>query len=130
MLDFDLNLKPATIAVKDVAPIVKETVTVMPVKTQGASYVMKDEQAWGWSDLRDYVMREIEKRHGPQVRDPKREAGIFKSFMSRWPEQSVEIAKTAFGPVYDGMWHNAPISINRFCKASDGYFAQVIASKF
>lgn len=101
----------------------------MPVASQGGAFMMKPEAAWGWSDLRDYVIKEIEKRHGPQVRDPMKEASIFKSFMSRWPDQSVAIARVAFGPVNDGMWHNAPISVNRFCKASDSYFSTVIAER-
>lgn len=131
MLDFGLGLDiaPSTAAVTAVVPVVQETVKVIPVASQSVSYVMKPEATWGWSDLRDYVVFEIEKRHGPQVRDPKKEAGIFKSFMSRWPDQGVAIAKVAFGPVNEGMWKNAPISINRFCVASDPYFAAVIASR-
>lgn len=129
MLDFGLGLQSPTVVVQDVAPVVQETVRVLPASSKGTAFVMKDETIWGWSDLRDYVIGEIEKRHGPQVRDPRKEAGIFKSFMSRWPEQGVAIAKAAFGPVNDGMWRNAPISVNRFCLASDPYFAAVIASR-
>ena len=87
---------------------------------------MKSDESWGWQELRDYVIREIERRHGPQVRNPKTESSIFKSFITRWPDQAVAIAKTAF-EVHNGMWRNAPISVNRFCKASDEYFAAVIA---
>jgi hypothetical protein len=134
MIDFGLGttLAPAatpTVAVRQVAPVVTEQVKVTPVASAAVAYAMKSEDVWGWSDLRDFVIREIEQRHGPQVRDPKKEASIFKSFMSRWPEQAVGIAKAAFGPVYDGMWRNAPISVNRFCKASDEYFAAVIAER-
>lgn len=107
-------------------PTVVESVEVTPRPSQAAGFVMRGEQEWGWQDLRDYVVREIEKRHGPQVRDPKKEAAIFKSFMSRWPGQAVTIAKAAF-VVHDGMWRNAPISINRFCKASDPFFSAVLA---
>jgi hypothetical protein len=132
MLDFGLGLGldiRQTIAVQDVVPVVQETVRVIPTASQGVTFLTKSEEVWGWSDLRDYVIREIEKRHGPQVRDPMKEAGIFKSFMSRWPDQSVAIAKVAFGPVYDGMWQHAPISVNRFCRASDDYFASPIAAR-
>lgn len=131
MLDFGLGLdvKPATIQVQDVVPEVQETVTVTPVASKGTSFVMKDDVVWGWVELRDYVVSEIEKRHGPQVRDPRKEAAIFKAFMSRWPTQAVAIAKVAFGPINDGMWHHAPISVNRFCIASDPYFSTVIASR-
>ena len=132
MLDFGLGLETiqaVTVTVQSTVPIVQETVTVVPVASAAAAYAMKPEDAWGWSDLRDYVIREIEKRHGPQVRDLMKESGIFKSFMSRWPDQSVAIAKVAFGPVNEGMWHNAPISVNRFCKASDQYFSAKIAER-
>ena len=131
MLDFGLGLdtKPLIIAVESTVPVVQETVRVVPVASQSVAFVMKPEDGWGWSDLRDFVIREIEKRHGPQVRDLMKEAGIFKSFMTRWPDQSVAIAKVAFGPVNDGMWQNAPISVNRFCKASDQYFSARIAER-
>ena len=72
------------------------------------------------------VVAEIERRGGDVVRNPKTEASIFKSFMTRWPENSVAIARAAF-EVHDGMWRSAPISLNRFCKASDPYFAAIIA---
>jgi len=88
---------------------------------------MRPESTWGWQDLRDYVVREIEARHGPQVRNPKTESSIFKSFLTRWSDQAVSIAKVSF-EVHNGMWRNAPISVNRFCVASDPYFAAVIAA--
>lgn len=116
--------RPAVRVVETVIPTVTETVTVRP--SQAAGFVMKPESSWGWQDLRDYVIREIEARHGASVRDPKKEASVFKSFLTRWPDQAVAIAKVAF-EVHDGMWRNAPISVNRFCKASDEYFAAVIA---
>lgn len=133
MLNFGLTVPAAdtdttTSTVVQTIPLVAEEVTVTPVASAAASYAMKAESSWGWSDLRDYVIREIESRHGPQVRDPKKEAGIFKGFMSRWPEQAVAIARSAF-EVHDGMWRNAPISVNRFCKASDPYFSAVIAER-
>lgn len=127
MLDFGASTTPVrnprAVIVQE-APVVEEVVTAKP--SQAAGYVMRSEDMWGWQDLRDYVIREIESRHGPQVRNPKTEASIFKSFISRWPDQAVSIAKAAF-EVHDGMWRNAPISVNRFCKASDEYFASVIA---
>lgn len=110
--------------IQTVVPQVVETVTVRP--SQAAGFVMKPETSWGWQDLRDYVIREIEARHGATVRNPKTEASIFKSFLSRWPDQAVSIAKVAF-EVHEGMWRNAPISVNRFCKASDPFFSEVIA---
>jgi hypothetical protein len=136
LIDFGFDATaPATVtrtqrrpapAVTTVAPVVVETVTVVAKPSQAAGFVMRDEQAWGWQDLRDYVIREIEQRHGPQVRDPKKEAAIFKSFLTRWSDSAVAIAKAAF-EVHGGMWRGAPISVNRFCLASDEYFAAVIA---
>jgi len=125
VLDFDVDL---TQPKSRIQPVLTEEVTVRPVQGQTATVrVALDPSAWNWSDLRDYIMSEVERRHGPQVRDAKKEAGIIKAFIGRWGiEQAVAIAKVAF-TVHDGMWRNAPISINRFCRASDPYFAGVIA---
>ena len=88
----DFGFQPTTTktrqqTVQTVAPQVVETVTVRPRPSQAAGYVMRPDSDWGWSDLRDYVIREIEARGGAVVRNPKTEASIFKSFMSRWPER-------------------------------------------
>lgn len=134
MLDFGLATTPIkpqsrpAPRIVDTVPAVTETVRVVQTPSQAGAYIMKADAEWGWQDLRDYVIREIEKRHGPQVRDAKKEMAIFKGFMSRWPEQSVAIARSAFN-VHDGMWKSAPISVNRFCKASDEYFAAVLAAR-
>lgn len=127
MLDFDVPLNqtktPQTI---QAAPQVVETIRVMPNKSQG-HLSGRPVSEWNWSDLRDFIIESIEQRHGPQVRDPKKEAGIIKSFISRWGiEQAHAIARAAFD-VHDGMWRNAPITITRFAKGSDPYFASVIA---
>lgn len=129
LIDFGLSQSPTAptrqrLSVVQTAPVVVEEVILKP--SVAAGYVMKSDESWGWQELRDYVIREIERRHGPQVRNPKTESSIFKSFITRWPDQAVAIAKTAF-EVHNGMWRNAPISVNRFCKASDEYFAAVIA---
>jgi hypothetical protein len=131
MLDFDNDLDTAqstrrVITRSTPVPQVEERVTVIPASDQ-RGFLAKPEAMWNWSDLRDYVVGEIEAAHGPQVRDPKKEAGIFKGFISRWGiEKAVAISRAAF-QVHGGMWRNAPISVNRFCKGSDPYFAQPIA---
>lgn len=126
MRDFDTILDRPTTVVKQTAPEVTETVRVIPA-SEGAGYLAKEPGLWNWTDLRDYITVEIEKRHGPQVRDPLKESGICKGFIARHGiEQAVRIARAAF-EVHDGMWRNAPISINRFCKGSDPYFAEPIA---
>lgn len=128
MIDFDPILDQQHV-VRQQTPVIVETVTLTPVRTvQPAGWVGKPADQWTWEDLRDYVVRQIEERHGPQVRDFKKESGIFKGFLSRWTSQAPVIAQMAFD-VYDGMWRGAPISVNRFCKASDPFFAQVIADR-
>lgn len=107
-------------------PTVQETVRVTPVAS--AAYLMKPDDQWSWEDLRDYVMGQIVAFHGPQLRNTVKEAGIFRSFMARYPDKAVGIARFAFEQ-QRGMWQRAPISVTRFCKGSDPYFADVIANR-
>lgn len=92
------------------------------------AFLVKGDESWTWQDLRDYVVAEIERLHGVFPRDPRKEAGIFKSFLSRYPDSAVAIARYAFD-VREGYWAGAPISVNRFCKASDRFFADVITER-
>lgn len=130
MLDFDIDLTTSqlvvpTTEVQEAVPEVREQVRVV---THAAGFKAKEPALWNWSDLRDYILVQIEQRHGPQVRDSRKESGIIKGFISRWGiEKAVAIAQTAFD-VHDGMWRNAPISITRFSKNCDPYFASIIAS--
>jgi len=129
--NFDVLAGQASLVVRESVPRVRERVTVTPMTmpAPGASHLLSGAGDWTWSQLRDYVIREIELRHGAQPRDPRKERGIFSSFLGRWPEgQAVRIAKAAF-EVHDGWWGNAPISVNRFCKASDPYFSRVILAQ-
>jgi hypothetical protein len=135
MLDFDLkpvgSAKAATTTTVIVteAPVVVETVTVTRTPDRSAGYLTKSDAEWGWEDLRDFVIHEIEARHGVQVRDFRKESGIFKSFLSRYGSNAVPIARLAFSKVFDGMWSSAPITVTRFCKASDPYFADILAKR-
>ena len=79
-----------------------------------------------WRRLRDYVVEQIEAHSGPFPRNPAVESQVFKSFISRWGDKSMDIAKMAFN-TFGGYWHNAPIRISRFTKNNDPYFACVIA---
>jgi hypothetical protein len=106
--------------------VVEESVQVIHRPSQARAFVGKD--TWAWDDLRDYVVASIEERFGPFPRDSRKESGIFKSFLARWGEQARPIAEYAF-VVTDGRWGGAPISVNRFCKGSDPYFAEVIAAR-
>ena len=106
--------------------VVEEEVSVIRRPSTSRAYLGKSQ--WAWDDLRDYVVAEIEARFGAFPRDSRKEAGIFKSFLSRWPDQAAEIARYAF-EVCDGRWGGAPISVNRFCKGSDPYFAEKIVAR-
>lgn len=108
------------------APQATQKVTVTPVQT--TTHLLADEAEWTWENLRDYVMAEIEKRHGPQVSDPVRVKATFQGFLKRWGADAVVIAKAAF-EIYDGMWANAPITYTRFCKKSDDFFARRILDR-
>lgn len=131
MIDFDA-IRRAAAGEKPVAkkapqdPVVQETVRVTPVAQ--AAYLMKPDTAWTWEDLRDYVMGQIVAYHGPQLRNPVKEATIFKGFMARYEGKAVAIARFAFEQ-QRGMWQRAPISVTRFCKGSDIYFSDVIARR-
>lgn len=107
-------------------PTVTETVRVTSVAQ--AQYLLKPDSDWTASDLRDYVMSQIEEFHGPQLRNSVKELAIFKSFRQRYGDKAVAIARFAFEQ-QRGMWQRAPISVNRFCKASDPYFGDVIAER-
>lgn len=142
MIDMDAILKAAAakkagkvpeqpVKVPEQAPAVTETVVVEKVTVTdvaGAAYLMKDDAEWTWEDLRDYVMRKIEDFHGPQVRSATKESAVFRSFHQRHGRDAVRIARHAF-EVQRGMWQRAPISVNRFCKGSDPYFADKIKSR-
>lgn len=109
---------------------VTETVTVIPRTTsQGMAHIGKPDAEWGWADLRDYVIHEIQRRFGSCPRkDPKVEYGIFNSFMSRWGIKAPAIARHAF-ETGSGVWKGEPVHIENFCKNSDAYFAQPIAER-
>lgn len=117
---------PATARVSQTIPVVRETVRVTPVSN--AAYLMKPDESWSWEDLRDYVMGQIVEFHGPQVRNTMKEASIFKGFMSRHGSAAVGIARFAFEQ-QRGMWQRAPIAVNRFCRGSDPYFADIISDR-
>jgi len=110
----------------ETVPVVTERVSVTAVA--GASYLLKEDSQWTWEDLRDYVMGQIEQYHGPQVRNAMKESSIFKAFLARHGEDAIKIARFAF-EVQRGMWQRAPIAANRFCKASDPYFADPIKAR-
>jgi hypothetical protein len=121
-------------------PAVVEKVTVTRVRDTSVGYLGKDDKDWAWDDLRDFVVHEIEARHGAQARDFRKESGIFKGFLSRYgvtdadgkvidATTPVALARLAFSPVFDGMWRSAPIAVTRFTKGSDPYFGDVLLKR-
>jgi hypothetical protein len=131
LLDFEADMTPKT-QPRQVAPPrvveVTETITVAQIPSESRAYLTRDPAAWTWSDLRDYVVHEIEARFGTWPRDSKREYGIFNRFAREHGALAGPIAKYAFEQK-DGFWAGAPISVNRFCKGSDAYFAEPIKDR-
>jgi hypothetical protein len=125
-----------TVQAPQARPLSPEFNGVHPVHTPAAVRVtmastdlLDAPMDWSWEQLRDYVMRSILERHGPQ---PRREAhqinSIFKSFAARWGNQAGPIARFAFEQ-QDGYWRSAPVDIRRFTKGNDDYFAGPISER-
>ena len=83
---------------------------------------------WTWQQLRDYVVEAIVARIGAFPRNPVTEASIFKAFLERWGDKSEAIARYAV-EIEQCWWRSAPLSVQRFCRGSDPYFASVIAAQ-
>lgn len=131
MRDFDTVLDRAgttRVTVVSTTPVVAERVVVTHQPVAAATHALKVESEWGWEELRDYVVEAITKRHGPFPRNMKTEHSIFKSFAQRYGADAPAIARFAF-EFCDGMWKNAPIGVNRFCKGSDPYFGDPIRQR-
>lgn len=129
MLNFDTDLDRAGVVrqVKTVSPSgMTETVTAHR-PSEARTFLLGDETSWGWREVRDYVVAEIERRGGSFERGPK-EFGIFAAFCGRHGTKAGPIARYAF-EVCDGMWRQQPITVNRFCKGSDPFFAEVISER-
>lgn len=111
-----------------VPPPVRERVTATVEPSASRGYVGKDPEQWSWSDLRDYVVAQVEERFGAFPRDSKKEYGIFKRFAEAWGARAGRIARYAF-EVEGGYWLGAPISVYRFTKNSDPFFAEPISAR-
>lgn len=109
------------------APQIVQTVQVD--HTPARSDLLVDTEQWTWAELRDYVAAEIIGRFGPFPRIARKEYGIFSRYFGEFGSDGIAVARYAFGPVCDGWWGQAPISINRFCKASDPYFTVPILDR-
>lgn len=130
MLNFDTDLDREGVTRIVTSPVPVEEI-VRIIKPQGPrdiSHRMKPEDQWGWREIRDYVASEIEARTGGFPRVSYKEEAIFKRFAKDWGPKAVLIAKFAF-EVEKGKWMGAPISMSRFSKNSDPYFAEPISQR-
>jgi hypothetical protein len=113
-----------TVVVQAPLPVAEPVVTAAPLSAQ-RSFLMRPDGDWTPGDLRDFVVAEIERVHGRSPRDPIKESAIFNSFHSRWgAERAAAIARFVFSEPLRGYWMGAPITVNRFTKGSDRYFAE------
>jgi hypothetical protein len=122
LIDFDfIPDEGAELQFKEAEPGGRvEVTTVMPVVVTSTIEVND------WRVIRDYVVEQVTKYSGSFPRDAVKEYGIFTSFVQRWGDKAMPIARVAF-EVHKGVWHNAPIRIQRFCHGSDPYFSCIIA---
>lgn len=111
------------------APAVGTRVTVVP--SERRSYLAKSPEQWGHTDLRDFIVYEHERRFGPiRQRDAAKEAAICKRFLKDWQWMGPMIAMHAFAEDgCDGMWRSAPITLERFAKGCDAFFAVPIGER-
>jgi hypothetical protein len=105
--------------------IITERVEVSPSRI---SYKLKPDNEWGWEDLRDYVVDQVEEHFGLFPRDLPKEVSIMKSFKERFEGDAVRIVRAAY-EVHKGYWGGAPIRLSRFARASDEWFARVILAQ-
>ncbi|MFI0967042.1 hypothetical protein ACH4S8_37510 [Streptomyces sp. NPDC021080] len=129
-----INFAPAAPYGKASTAAEAPPVTARPLGARGpvsmaASDRLSAPMDWDWQQLRDYVLRSIAERHGPQPHyETVKITAIFKSFAARWGNQAGPIACFAFEQ-QDGFWLNAPVTITRFAKGNDGYFAGPISER-
>ena len=96
---------------------------------ESQTHILAGNKEWGWQELRDYVVSQIEQRWGLFPRDAIKEASIFRRFIKDWGGQQAEaIARQVF-EVYGGSWEGQPVHVNRFCKGSDPFFAVPIVER-
>ena len=89
---------------------------------------LKPAEEWTHTDLRTYVVAEIERRFGRWERNFITEAAIFKRFHKEWGAQGVRMAQYLFDTL-DGWWQGDPVTVNRFCKKADLFFAVPLSER-
>ena len=129
-----LNLDPlhpspntAPISESTESPSVPTTDKINPA-TLPQCHLHCSPEAWGWQELRDYVIYHISMLTGEFSGHPTSsaaEAQIFKSFIRRHGDNAQRIARYAMDTC-DGLWYSSPVTIFDFCKNSDSRFAEPI----
>jgi hypothetical protein len=92
------------------------------------SHLHRPPEAWGWQELRDYVIYHISMVTGEFSGHPTSaaaEAQIFKSFLARYGDNAQMIARYAIDTC-DGLWYGSSVDIFYFCKKSDPNFGDPI----
>jgi hypothetical protein len=104
------------------------TVTATP-STKASAFLLKRAMDWTWQDLRDYVITEITERFGVPQRDALKESIIFKAFIERHGIVNAVLIATCAYRIHHGIWRSAPITVTRFTKNNDPYFADVLLAQ-
>jgi hypothetical protein len=123
--------KPKSGTVRTVEPTSPGIQSAMtrPLPATAATDLLSSPTDWDWQQLRDYVMRSVAERHGPQpAMDPVKIRSIFQSFAQRWGNQAGPIARFAFEE-QDGFWRSAPVTPFKFVKKWDPHFAGPISER-
>lgn len=112
----------------DIEPDIDPETVAQMAPTRSRTDLIVETSEWGYQQVRDYVIRSIEEQVGSFPRNMIKETAIFKAFCDRWGDQAVAIARAAVEH-HGCWWKNSPLSVNRFCKGSDPYFAEIIAAQ-
>jgi hypothetical protein len=124
-IDVDPTLRRTVVEIHTSVTTVSEELAIIREDARPRSYVSQNDEHWDWEALRDYVVEQIEKRHGMFPREGAKEKAIFARFIKDWGPRAAPIARYAF-EVRGGIWKGAPIKVTRFTKACDPYFAAEI----
>jgi hypothetical protein len=118
-------------------PVVTQDTQVQVTSTATAAksfpssaYLLKKAADWTWQDLRDYVIMAITEKFDAPQRDLLKEAAIFKGFISRYGTVDAVLIATCAFEINGGVWRHAPITITRFTKNNDPYFADVLLARW
>mgnify|MGYP000933641983 CR=1 FL=1 len=115
-------------SVLDQAGVPRMVVTASVRGSVSKEHLLRSEEHWGWREVRDYVMDQIQTRQGAQTTDPNKLIGIFKGFVSRWGDQAPAICRYVF-ETCDGIWMGRPVTVTSWCKKADPFFSEAITDR-